>query len=164
MKKIFTMVLAFTLVVCSLFGCSKMPKHFTGEWKFAELTQLELVSGLTANEMEAVQERYNASSKEGIESNAKAEMLDAGIYDNYYIKFTKKFTYTYDPIFEREATWKFYQTGENNGFISFYTELNVEDGNPDPIICPEISYDADNDVLYIVECVHPFMATIKLTR
>ena len=86
-------------------------------------------------------------------------------FASVYIKFGGKHTYTYDPIMEREATWVFYQTSENEGFISFYAELDVNDGNPDPIVCPEISYNPDSNTVYMVlNAYGSFMITIELTR
>ena len=84
---------------------------------------------------------------------------------DFYLNFDGKNTYTYDPFADREATWVFYQTGENEGFISFYAELDVSEGNPDPISCPEIRYEADTNTMYIALSNYgSFMITLELTR
>ncbi len=54
---------------------------------------------------------------------------------------------------------------ENEGFISFYAELDVSAGNPDPVSCPEITYKADTDTMCIVlNNYGSFMITLELTR
>ena len=58
----------------------------------------------------------------------------------------------------------FYQTGENEGFISFYAELDVADGNPDPTNNPAIIYNAETDTLYMTINYISFMVTIELSR
>ena len=67
-------------------------------------------------------------------------------------------------MFEREVTWAFYQTDENEGFLSYSTELDASEGNPTPEIFPEISYKADTDTLIIVERYSHFMVTLELVR
>jgi hypothetical protein len=65
---------------------------------------------------------------------------------------------------DREATWVFYQTGENEGFLSFYTELDATNGNPDPILYPSVVYNAETDTLLMTLHYIGFMVTIELTR
>ena len=66
---------------------------------------------------------------------------------------------------EREATWFFYQTGENEGFISYDGMLDANNGNPAPIVFPDISYKADTNSMYItINDYSAFMITLKLSR
>ena len=165
MKKIFSIVLVLTLMVASLVGCGGSSKHFSGEWKFSKITKVEFSPEIDDYTLDALKQIYNAEDEETILSNAFAKFTQDGTFANFYLKFDKKYTYTYDPFMDREATWVFYQTSENEGFISFYAELDVNDGNPDPIVCPEISYNPDSNTVYIVlNAYGSFMITIELTR
>ena len=165
MKKILSMVLVLTLVVVSLFGCSGTAKHFTGEWKFSKISKVEFIPDLSEGMLDLLKQEYNAEDEEGIINNAFDRFVAEETFANFYLKFDGKHTYTYDPFMDREATWVFYQTSEHEGFISFYAELDVNDGNPDPIVCPEISYKADTNTMYIVLSNYgSFMITIELTK
>ena len=165
MKKIFSIVLVLTLMVASLVGCGGSSKHFSGEWKFAKLIKVELMPSLDDGTLDLLKQEYNAEDEAGIVSNAKDRFEAEQTFANFYLKFESKNTYTYDPFMDREATWVFYQTSENEGFISFYAELDVNDGNPDPIVCPEISYNPDSNTVYMVlNAYGSFMITIELTR
>ena len=165
MKKIFSIVLVLTLMVASLVGCGGSSKHFSGEWKFSKITKVEFVPELDDGVLDLLKQEYTAEDEAGIISNAFDKFTADETFASVYIKFGGKHTYTYDPIMEREATWVFYQTSENEGFISFYAELDVNDGNPDPIVCPEISYNPDSNTVYMVlNAYGSFMITIELTR
>lgn len=165
MKRIISTVLMLTLTVLSLFGCSGTPKHFTGEWKFSKINSVEFVQDVSEDTLDSLKETYNAKDEEGIISNALDRFVADGTFDAFYLKFDKKHTYTYDPFADREATWVFYQMSENEGFISFYAELDVSAGNPDPVSCPEIAYNADTDTMCIVlNNYGSFMITLELTR
>ena len=165
MKKIFSIVLVLTLMVASLVGCGGSSKHFSGEWKFSKITKVEFSPEIDNETLDVLKQTYGAEDEEGVLTNAFAKFTQDGTFANFYLKFDKKYTYTYDAIMEREATWVFYQTSENEGFISFYAELDINDGNPDPIVCPEISYNPDSNTVYIVlNAYGSFMITIELTR
>ena len=163
MKKFFSLVLAL-LMSLSLFGCSNTPKHFTGTWNYLQIISVEIAPNTSASDLDSLKEIYGADTAEGIESNAMESFSQNGVFDQFYIKFDKKSTYTYDPILEREATWVFYQTSEDEGFISFYAELDASAGNPDPQVCPEVFYNAQIDALFIVQYYMGFMVTLGLTR
>ena len=45
-----------------------------------------------------------------------------------------------------------------------YTELNVADGNPDPVTNPAVVYDSENDTLSLTLKYAAFMVTVELTR
>ena len=165
MKKILVTVLLLTLMVASLVGCGGSSKHFSGEWKFSKITKVEFSPEIDNETVDGLKQIYGAEDEEGVLTNAFAKFTQDGTFANFYLKFDKKYTYTYDAIMEREATWVFYQTSENEGFISFYAELDINDGNPDPIVCPEISYNPDSNTVYIVlNAYGSFMITIELTR
>ena len=165
MKKFLSLIAVLTLTAICLFGCKVAPKHFKGEWKFSQVCEVALSSELTTNEIQTLKEVYGVDSEEGIINTALAQFTEENTFANSYLKFGGKHTYTYDPLMEREATWVFYQTSENGGFISFYSELDVNDGNPDPVVCPEISYNADTNIMYItINAYGAFMVTLELTR
>lgn len=165
MKKMIGAVLVLALAVVSLFGCSGAPEHFSGEWKFSKISKIEFVPNLSEDMLDTMKEAYNAEDEEGIISNILDSFISEGTFEKFYLKFDKKNTYTYDPFMDREATWVFYQTGENEGFISFYAELDVNEGNPDPVVCPEIVYEAATNTMYIVlNNYSSFMITLALTR
>jgi hypothetical protein len=152
-------------MVASLVGCGGSSKHFSGEWKFSKITKVEFSPEIDNETVDGLKQIYGAEDEEGVLTNAFAKFTQDGTFANFYLKFDKKYTYTYDAIMEREATWVFYQTSENEGFISFYAELDINDGNPDPIVCPEISYNPDSNTVYIVlNAYGSFMITIELTR
>ena len=165
MKKFLSIVLLLTLVACSLVGCNNTPKHFTGDWKFAEVVKVEFQPELMDGMMELLMEEYNADTEQGVLDNALDRFVEEGTFANFYLKFGKKNSYSYDPFMDRECTWVFYQTSENSGFLSFYTELNASDGNLDPVNWPDVTYDAETGSLYIVVNNYgAFMITLKLTR
>ena len=165
MKKIFSIVLVLTFMVASLVGCGGSSKHFSGEWKFSKITKVEFSPEIDNETLDVLKQTYGAEDEEGVLTNAFAKFTQDGTFANFYLKFDKKYTYTYDPFMDREATWVFYQTSENEGFISFYAELDVNDGNPDPIVCPEIYYNPDSNTVYIIlNAYGSFMITIELTR
>jgi hypothetical protein len=165
MKKLFSLLIALTLILVCLSGCTNVPKHFTGEWKFSEIVKVDLSPELDDNTLDALKQIYNAEDEETILSNALAKFNQDGTFANFYLKFDKKYTYTYDAIMEREATWFFYQTGENEGFISYDGMLDANNGNPAPVVFPDISYKADTNSMYItINDYSAFMITLKLSR
>ena len=165
MKKLLSLLIALTLILVCLSGCTKQPKHFTGEWKFSEIVKVDLSPEIDDYTLDALKQIYNAEDEETILSNAFAKFTQDGTFANFYLKFDKKYTYTYDAIMEREATWFFYQTGENEGFISYDGMLDANNGNPAPVVFPDISYKADTDNMYItINDYNAFMITLKLIR
>ena len=164
MKKILSVVTLLTILALSLFGCSSTPKHFQGEWKFSQITKLELSTDISIGELDMLKEAYGVDTKEAVENIILTQFIEDGTYNTYYIRFDKKYTYTKDPLMDREATWVFYQTGENEGFISYDAELDASTGNPAPEVFPEISYDTETDTMTIVERYGSYMVTLILTR
>lgn len=165
MKKLLSLLIALTLILVCLSGCTKQPKHFTGEWKFAEITKIEFSPEIDDYTLDILKQIYNAEDEETILSNAFAKFTQDGTFAIFYLKFDKEYTYTYDAIMEREATWFFYQTGENEGFISYDGMLDANNGNPAPVVFPDISYKADTDNMYItINDYSAFMITLKLSR
>ena len=165
MKRIISTLLMLTLVTVSLFGCVGAPDHFEGEWKFSKITKVELIPDVTEDAMELLKEQYGAQDEAGVVAGALASFTADEAFLDFYLNFDGKNTYTYDPFVDREAPWVFYQTGENEGFISFYAELDVSEGNPDPVSCPEIRYEADTNTMYIALSNYgSFMITLELTR
>lgn len=165
MKKIFSLLIILTLAIISLFGCNTASNHFTGEWKFASISKIELKADLDDDVLDLLKQEYSAKNEEEITNNALAKFVADKKFENFYLKFDGKNAYTYDPFADREATWVFYKTSENAGFISFYAELDVNEGNPDPVICPALSFNADKGTMSIVlNDYGAFMITLELTR
>jgi hypothetical protein len=165
MKRIISAVLLLMLVAAALVGCNGAPAHFTGEWKFSKITSAKFVPNVDDSTLEFLKEAYNAETEEAVLKTVKDKLVSDKTFDVFYLNFDGKKAYTYDPIMEREATWVLYQTEENKGFISFYAELDVNEGNPDPVVCPEIVYEADKDTMYITLNVYTeFMLTLELKR
>lgn len=164
MKKIIALMLLITIMTVSLVGCNFMPKCFTGEWNFSSVTEIELEPNLPQSTIDILKEIYQAEDEEGIVSNALDKFVDEGVFEPCYVKFTNKYTYTYDPVMDREATWKFYKLTENTGFISFYTELDASNGNPDPVLYPDLVYNAESDTMSMTINYIGFMVTIELVR
>jgi hypothetical protein len=65
---------------------------------------------------------------------------------------------------DREATWVFFKTGENEGFLSFYTEIDPAEVTPDPVVFPPVVYNAETDTLTFTLTYASFVVTIELTR
>ena len=165
MKKLLSLLTALTLVVVCLTGCTTGSIHFTGEWKYAEITKVEFSPEIDDYTIDALKQIYNAEDEDTILSNAFAKFTQDGTFASFYLKFDEKHTYTYDAIVEREVTWFFYQTGENEGFISYDGMLDANNGNPAPVVFPDISYKADTDNMYItINDYNAFMITLKLIR
>lgn len=164
MKKLLSLLLLITVMAVSLFGCNKTPKCFSGEWKFSSISKIELVPDLDQTTMDYVKQEYNAEDEAGILANALDKFVTDGTFAPCYVKFDKKYTYTYDPAMDREATWQFYQLTEDKGFISFYAELDASAGNPDPVLYPDLVYDAESDTMYMTINYLSFMVTVALVR
>ena len=165
MKKFLSVVVLLTILALSLFGCSSVPPHFKGEWKFSQISKVELSPDVSQNDLDALKERYSVDTEEGVLTAVLAQLVADETFNPYYIKFDKKKAYTYNALFVSETTWAFYQTDENEGFISYNTELDASLGNPFPDIFPEITYKADSDTLVIVERYNDFyMVTLELKR
>lgn len=165
MKKLLSLLIALTLILVCFSGCNKESNHFTGEWKFAEITKVEFSPEIDDYTLDALKQRYNTEDEETILSNAFAKFTQDGTFANFYLKFDKKYTYTYDPFMDREATWVFYQTSETEGFISYDGMLDANNGNPAPVVFPDISYKADTDNMNItINDYNAFMITLNLSR
>lgn len=164
MKKFLSVVMLVTVLALSLFGCNSVPKHFKGEWRFSQITKVEIATDAPTGTLENLKEAHGVDTQEEVENAVMTSFIEEETFNSYYLKFDKKFTYTYDALFEREATWVFYQTSENEGFISYATELDASEGNPAPEVFPEISYKADTDTMIIVERYGVFMVTLELKR
>ncbi len=165
MKKLTTLFLLLIMVMAvSLFGCNSTPKCFTGEWKYSTLVSVELHPDISQSEIDYLKEAYNASDETGIIENVFNDFVANDSFSSFYLKFTKKYTYTYDTLFEREATWAFYLLSETEGFISFDTELDDSNGNPYPSVYPNLEYDAETDTMIITMNHSLFMVTLKLVR
>ena len=164
MKKFVAFLLLAAMMTAIFCGCSATPKHFTGNWKFSKISKVAVDSNVNDSVIADLYEEYGVSDKKSVEESALAAFNADGTFAPCYLNFSGKKAYTYDPVMEREATWAFYQTGENEGFISVYTELNVADGNPDPVTNPAVVYDSENDTLSLTLKYAAFMVTVELTR
>ena len=164
MKKLVIFALTLTLMAISLLGCSSTPKCFTGEWKFSSIEKVELSPELSNSEIDNLKEMYNAEDEAGIIAKALERFTADSIFTPCYLKFDKKVAYAYDPFGEREATWAFYKLSDTEGFLSVYTELEVTDSNPYPVINPDLVYDAETDTMSFTMNYASFMVTVKLVR
>ena len=164
MRKIINIFILLLMITVTLVGCSSTPKQFSGKWNFSKISSVEIAKEVSDSVINDLKEQYGVSDENGIITSALAEFEENGTFAACYINFEKKYTYTYDPNMDREATWVFYQTGDNEGFISFYTELDAADGNPDPLSNPEIVYNADTNTMYLTLKYVAYMVTIELSR
>ena len=164
MKKLISVFLLITVLAVSLFGCNSKPKCFSGEWVFSSIVEVELVPNLSQGEIDNLKEGYNVQTEEEIVIKALEKFETEDTFATFYLKFTKNYTYTYDPLMEREATWKFYKLTENTGFISFFAELDVSAGNPDPLVCPDLTYNSETDTMTITMNYSSFMVTLTLVK
>ena len=164
MKKILAFVLAVSVMTLALIGCTVTPSHFSGEWHFSEIKSVEIVPDTPEYVIDILKQTYSAEDEDGIIAGALAAFTADNTFASCYLKFDTKYTYTYDPVMDREATWVFYKTGDNTGFISFYTELDAAEGNPDPINNPDLVYDAQSNTMLMTINYISFMVTLELSR
>ena len=164
MKKLIVCILLLSMLTAVVSGCSSTAGYFKGQWSFSKISSVEIAPDVDQSVIDMLMQEYGAEDKKGVEESALSKFAADGIFAPCYLKFDKKFSYTYDPVMEREATWVFYQTGENEGFISFYSELNAADGNPDPITNPTVVYNAETDTLFLTLHYISFMVTVELSR
>ena len=164
MKKFVIFALFISIMACAFSGCSTTPEQFTGKWNFAKISKVELAPELDASLIDGLKEKYNAEDEKGILEGALADFKNEKTFDGCYINFDQKNTYTYDPIMEREATWVFYQTGDNEGFLSFYTEIDPSTVTPDPVAFPPIVYNAETKTITFPIWYNAFVVTIELSR
>ena len=164
MKKLVIFALVLSMLVAVFSGCDKASDHFTGQWRFSKIGKVEILSDTSEDLIDDLKEQYGAEDEKGIEEAALNKFVADKIFDPYYIRFEKERTYTYDPFMDREATWVFYQTGDNEGFISFYTELDPAEITPDPAVFPPVIYNAETNTLVVTVVYGVFAVTIELTR
>ncbi len=164
MKKLISVFLLITVLAVSLCGCNSTPKCFSGKWKFSSIVEVELKSDLTQSDVDLLKESYNAQTEEEIVIKASEKFNTEDTFAPFYLKFSKKLAYTHDLIMEREATWSFYKLTENTGFISFYTELDASQGNPEPLLFPDLAYDKETNTMSITMNYSMFMVTLALVR
>ena len=164
MKRLVMFVVVLSIIAVSLFACNTKADHFDGEWKFSKISTVELASDVDESSLDYLKEEYGAEDEKGIEENALARFTADGTFNPCYLNFGKKQSYTYDPIMDREATWVFYKTGDNEGFLSFYSELDASNGNPDPMLYPSVVYVEETDTLLLTLHYIGFMVTVELTR
>ena len=162
MKKFFRSFILLLFVAFALVGCA--PKHFTGKWNFNDVTSLEIASTVSSTVIDDYKETYGVETNEALEAAVLADYKEEGLFTPSYINFAGKNTYTYDPAMNREATWVLFQTSENEGFLSFVTELDASEGNPDPTIFPSLVYNAETDNMYMTYKYAAFMVTIQFVR
>jgi hypothetical protein len=164
MKKLVVFTLAISIVAVALFACGKKSDHFKGQWNFSKISKVEISPDMDESNITYLKEEYGAEDENGVEEKALAKFIAEGVFNSCYLNFDKKLSYTYDPIMDREATWIFYQTNDNEGFLSFYAELDATDTNPDPILYPSVFYVAETNTLFLTLNYAGFMVTIELTR
>ena len=168
MKKIIIGVVSLLIVAsiaAVLIFVGGTPKHFRGEWKYSKISSIEVTSNVHESWLTQFKQEYGAEDADSINAAAVATFTANGLFAPYYVNFDGKYTYTYDPIYaEREATWCLYQTGENTGFLSFYTELDAADGNPGIEICPDLVYNAETNTMLLTFYHVGFIVTIELIR
>ena len=164
MKRLVIFALLLSVLATSLLACNTKPDHFTGQWKFSKISKVEIAPDVEESNIAYLKEEYGAEDEKDIEEKALAKFTADGTFNPCYLNLGKKQSYTYDPIMDREATWVFYQTGDNEGFLSFYTGLNAADGNPDPLTHPSIVYNAETKTILLTLKYVAFMVTIELTK
>jgi hypothetical protein len=162
MKKNIKTLVLLVLAAPSLIGCS--PSHFSGKWKFNSIADIAMSPNVGEDVIESYKEHYGVSDVAGIEAAALDSFKEEKLFNPCYINFSGKYTYTYDVIMEREATWVFFQTSENEGFLSFYSELDPSEGNPDPEIFPPLVYNPETDNMYMTYTYSAFNFSIEFVR
>ena len=163
MKRFLTLALVVSMLAIVLVGCAPADQ-FSGKWTFSKVVDMELASTVTAEELDLMKEYFNAEDAEGVAAAALTQYTAEGVFAPCYVNFAGKDTYTYDPAMDREATWRFYKTGENEGFLSFYTELDASEGNLDPINWPNVVYHAESNTITMTINYLGFMVTLELTK
>ena len=164
MKKLILFTLALSLLTLAFVGCSTAPAHFSGEWHFSRIADITLSSDVDAEMLEGLKEGYGAADKEGVLTAARAAFDADKTFTPCYVNFTKDRTYTYDPIAVREATWVFYQTAENEGFLSFYAEIDPSEVTPDPAVFPPVVYNPESNTLTLTIKYSAFVVAVELTK
>ena len=163
MKKFIVLALALSLVAVALFGCA--PANFKGEWIFKEVTKVELSPELSESELAIVMDSYNVDNQEDLVDAVFDKFVADETFKDCYLKFDKSKAYSYDPLFERETTWAFYQLSDTEAFLSIYTELDASNGNPYPVINPSLVYNAQDDTMtFTFNYANYFLVTVVLTK
>ena len=162
MKKIFKTLILLLLVTFSLVGCTQ--KQFDGKWNFKDITDVEIAPSVSETDIEYYKEQYNVEDNESLEAAILAAYKEEGLFTPTYVNFSGKNTYTYDVAMNREATWVFFQTSDNEGFLSFYTEIDASQGNPDPEVFPSLVYTPETNSMYMTCKYGDFMVTIELVK
>ena len=165
MKKLILLALALSVLALAFVGCNGAPSHFSGEYTFSKISKVELGPEVSDETLDALKEHYGVDDKAGVEAALLDFYASDSAFNSCYVKFDKKNTYTYDPIFEREATWVFFQTGDNEGFLSFYTEIDPADVTPDPLVFPPVVYNAENGILTLtIMLTNDCVFTLEFTK
>ena len=164
MKKIIIFVLALSILTLAFVGCNKTPEQFTGEWKFSKITDIEFSPDVTAEDLALLMEHYGVEDEAGLLDAVLAKLDAENTFDPCYINFEKENTYTYDPIMDREATWVYYQTAENEGFLSFYTEIDPSEVTPDPVVFPPVVYNAEKGTITMPIQYAAYIVTVEFVR
>ncbi len=164
MKKLVVFVLLLSFATAAFFGCNASENAFAGEWRFSRISEIEITPDADEYLLTLLKEEYGAEDENGIVAAALAAFKADKLFEPCYVRFDKGHTYTYDPVMDREATWVFYQTGENEGFLSFYTELDPSDVTPDPAVFPPVVYSAETNTLSLTIKYTAFVVTVELTR
>lgn len=164
MKKLVVFALVLSFTIAAFLGCSASESGFTGEWSFSKISKIELTSNADEYLLNLLKEEYGAEDEDGIVAAALDTFKAEKLFDPCYVHFDKDRTYTYDPSMDREATWVFYKTGENEGFLSFYTEIDPSDVTPDPEVFPPVVYNAETDTLSLTIKYAAFIVTVELAR
>lgn len=142
---IIIMVFSFALSSCA--GTSPYEKE---AWVYSNIIDVSLKDDLDELRMEQLVEEFGTTDVTEIETAMLAQILEEKTFADCYINFSGNRASFYDIIMEREATYVVYKTSENEGFFSVYTELNAEDGNPDPNTNPPFRYNPETNI-FVVE-------------
>ena len=165
MKKLILFALVVSILALAFVGCNSAPAQFTGEYTFSRLVSVALGPEVSDATLETLKEHYGVDDKAGVEAALLDYYASDSTFNSCYVKFDKKNTYVYDPIFERESTWVFFQTGENEGFISFYTEIDPAEVTPDPLLFPSVAYNPESGILTLtIMLTNDCIFTLEFTR
>lgn len=153
MKKVISVFLTVILVACLFTACGGSD-YAKGEWVFSRVVGVELKEEVATSPgyesyLNELYTEYNASNEEELEAAMLAEIIENGDFTPCYINFKSDRVAFYDVIMEREATYVYYETGENEGFFSVYTELDPADGNPDPLTNPPLVYNPETKTITV---------------
>lgn len=161
MKKTIVSLILLAAMTLSLFGCAGKSAYEKEEWVFSGIVEVSIIPDLDELRREQLYEEFDTQDDAEIEAAFLNQIVEDGVFSPCYLNFSGNLVKYYDSVMEREATYAFYKTSENEGFLSVYTELNVEDGNPDPNTNPPFTYYPETNTFVVMESYIGFYVFVE---